>query len=168
MQHYISTENKLEAILGPFQKSPIQNRHCSPLLNRTKYDPDRRRVIFDLSWPKGGSVNHYVDIDSYMGTKFQLKFPTVDNIVDRIVGLQGKCLTYKIDLQRAFCHLKLDPRDVNKTGIMFNNEYYVDTSIPFGYRHGAVCMQRVTDAIRFIMHKHGFHIFNYINPYRLR
>ena len=57
-----------------------------------------------------------------MGTKFQLKFPTVDNIVDRIVELKGKCLIYKIDLQRAFRHLKLDPRDINKTGIMFNNE----------------------------------------------
>ena len=42
-------------------------------------------------------------------------------------------------------------------------KYYVDTSVPFGYRHGSVCMQRVMDAIRVIMHKHGFHIFNYID-----
>ena len=98
-----------------------------------------------------------------MGTKFQLKFPTIQNIVDIIVRLQGKCLIYKIYLQRAFCHLKLHPRYVNKTGIMFNNGYYVYTSVLFGYRHRLVCMQCVTDAIRFIMHKHGFRIFNYID-----
>ena len=78
------------------------------------------------------SVNHHFDIDSYIGIKFPLEFPTEDKIMDRIVELQGKCLIYKMNLQRAFHHLKLDPRDVNKTGIMFKNEHYVATSILFG------------------------------------
>ena len=54
-----------------------------------------------------------------MGTLFKLKFPTVDDITDRITQLNGNCLLCKIDLQRAFRHLKLDPRDINKTGLLF-------------------------------------------------
>ena len=46
---------------------------------------------------------------------------------------------------------------------MFNDKYYVDTSVPFKYRHRSVSMQRVTDAFRFIMHTWGFYIFNYID-----
>ena len=79
-----------------------------------------------------------------MGTPFKLKFPSVDNITAQFRDLGGKCLIYKIDLQRAFSHLKLDPGDINRTGLQFEGQYYVDTSVPFGYRHGSVCMQRLT------------------------
>ena len=45
----------------------------------------------------------------------------------------------------------------------FLGEYYVDTSVLFGYRHGSVFMQRVTDSLRCIMHKNGYFITNYID-----
>ena len=39
-----------------------------------------RRVIIDLSWPVGVSMNARVNKDSYLGTDFALVFPTVDTI----------------------------------------------------------------------------------------
>ena len=77
--------------------------------------------------------------------------------------LDGNCLLYKIDLQRAFRHLKLDPRDINRTGLHLLGEYYVDTAVPFGYRHGSVFMQRVPESLRCIIHKNGYFITNYID-----
>ena len=133
------------------------------MLTRPKTDSDSRRVIVDLSWPHGKSVNDLVCQDTYMGTPFKLKFPSVDDITARIRDLGCKCLLYKIDLQRAFRHLKLDPADINRTGLQFEGQYYVDTSVPFGYRHGSVCMQRLTDSIRGIMHSKGYCIANYID-----
>ena len=59
--------------------------------------------------------------------------------------------------------MKLDPRDINKTGLQFLGAYYVDTAVPFGYRHGSVFMQRVTDSLRCIIHKNGYFITNYID-----
>ena len=117
----------------------------------------------DLSWPHGRSVNDMVCNDVYLGTNFKLKFPSVDDITARVQKLDGNCLLYKIDLQRAFRHLKLDPRDIGKTGLYFLGEYYVDTAVPFGYRHGLVFMQRVTDSHRCIMHKYCYFITNYID-----
>lgn len=160
---YLDTETKLGAILGPFKNPPIQDLHCSPMLTRPKQGTDNRRVIVDLSWPHGNSINDSINDSTYMGTLFKLKFPSVDNITERIVKLKGNCLLYKIDLQRAFRHLKLDPRDINSTGLQFENQYYVDTAIPFGYRHGSACMQRLTDSLRWIMHKKGFFVMNYID-----
>ena len=146
--------------MGPYDKPPLSSFHCSPMLTRPKAGSDRRRVVVDLSWPQGKAVN---DFDSYMGTPFKVKFPSIDDITDRIQKLKGKCLLYKIHLQRAFRHLKLDPVDINETGLQFEGQYYVDTSVPFGYRHGFVCMQRVPDSIRAIMHKNGYFIINNID-----
>ena len=163
IQDYLKTEISHRAIMGPYSKPPLVGLHCSPMLTRPKTGSDSRRVIVDLSWPHGNSVNDVVSQDTYMGTPFKLKFPSVDDITARIRDLDGKCLLYKIDLQRAFRHLKLDPGDINRTGLQFEGRYYVDTSVPFGYRHGSVCMQRLTDSIRGIMHKKGYFIANYID-----
>ena len=46
---------------------------------------------------------------------------------------------------------------------MYLDNYYVDTAVLFGYRHGSVCMQRVSDSIRHIMHNKRFFITNYID-----
>ena len=133
------------------------------MLTRPKAGSTNRRVIVDLSWPHGKSVNDMVCNDVYLGTNFKLKFPSVDDITGRVQKLDGNCLLYKIVLQRAFRHLKLDPRDIGKTGLYFLGEYYVDTAVPFEYRHGSVFMQRVTDSLRCIMHKNGYFIINYID-----
>ena len=116
------------------------------MLTRPKTGKTNRRVIVDLSWPHGNSVNDNVCKDSYMGTVFRLKFSWVDDIIEHVKQLDSKCLLYKIDLQKAFRHLKLDPRDINKTGLQFVSEYYLDTVVQFGYRHGSVCMRRVRTA----------------------
>ena len=166
VNQYITKETQHKAILGPFSVSPITGIHCSPMLTRPKPGADSRRVIVDLSWPKMGSINHNVASDIYMGTPFKLKFPTIDDIVNRIISFKGKCLLYKVDIRRAFRILKLDPQDIAFTGLQWQGKFYVDTSIPFGYRHGSVCCQRVTDAVRYIMHTQGVqHLFNYIDDF---
>ena len=136
------------------------------MLTRPKPGGASRRVIIDLSWPKLASVNHNIASDVYLDTPFKLIFPTVDDIVDRIISLKGNCLLYKVDIRRAFRILKLDPKDIVFTGLQWKGKYYVDTSVPFGYRHGSVCCQRVTDAVRYIMHTKGIdHLFNYIDDF---
>ena len=64
---------------------PIENLHYSPMLTRLKPDADSRRVIVDLSWPQEASVNSNVATDTYCNLPFQLKYPSVDDIVNRII-----------------------------------------------------------------------------------
>ena len=58
---YIEEEQKFGAIIGPFEKSPIKNLHYSPFMTRDKPNSENRRVILDLSWPRGESVNAGVE-----------------------------------------------------------------------------------------------------------
>ena len=103
------------------------------MLTQPKAGSTDRRVIVDFSWPHEESINDKVSNNQYMGTLCKLKLPTVGDNTDRIKQLNGNCLLYKIDLQRAVCQLKLDPRDIKKTGLQLEGNYYVDTAVPFGY-----------------------------------
>ena len=64
-------------MLGPFDSKPIC-MHVSPLLVRDKQNSNSKRTIMDLSWPKGASVNDDVKKDVYLGTEYDLHYPSVD------------------------------------------------------------------------------------------
>ena len=93
---YLHKEIKERAIVGPVCEVNHPAFHCSPLLTRPK-DGSKRRVIMDLSYPKGNAVNDFVEKDAFDGTQFTLRFPTVDDIADDIIACRddrcGACLS---------------------------------------------------------------------------
>ena len=93
-----------------------------------------------------------------------MNYPSIDLITDSLVKLGPTALIYKIDISRAFRQIKTDPRDIELLGIKFKNQYFIDRSVPFGYRNGSQIFQRCSEAIQFTMQQHGFpHLFNYID-----
>ena len=72
--------------MGSFKKPPFHGLHCSPMLTRPKAGSTNRRVIVNLSWPHGRSVIDKVCNDGYMGSVFKLKYPTVDDITERLIS----------------------------------------------------------------------------------
>ena len=111
VEAYIKEESDYQAILGPFPKNPIPGGHCSPFMTRSKPNSDRRRVIVDLSWPVGESVNAGIDKNMYLGSQFDLNFPSVDHITEEAKRIGRGALLYKVDVSRAFRHVKVDPGD---------------------------------------------------------
>ena len=162
VEQYISEELSYGAIHGPYHEKPFP-MHVSPLMVRDKPNFNKKRTIMDLSWPKVFSVNHGVSKNSYLDTYFTLHYPSVNHIIQAIRNLGPDALLYKIDISRAFRHIRIDPGDLDLLGF-HHNDYYFDGSLAFGYRHGSVFYQCCSDAIRYIMKNHGFHtIFNYID-----
>ena len=163
VQAYIEEELSFKAMLGPFDHKPIP-LHVSPLMVRDKQDSSKKRTIMDLSWPKGASVNAHIQKDVYLGTQYVLNYPSIDSITDSLCKLGPAAKIYKVDISRAFRQIKIDPLDIDLLGLTFQNQYFIDKSVPFGYRNGSQIFQRCTDAIRFTMQQHGFpHLFNYID-----
>ena len=133
-------------------------------MSREKPDSSNRCVIIDLSWPLGQSVNSGIDKSSYLGTDFSLVLPTVDHISDRLKLLGGGVHIYKIDISHAFRHIKVDPLDYNLLGLQWHH-VYINTCILFGSRHGSQIFQRISDAMRFMMHCVSHIVINYIDNY---
>ena len=100
-------------------------------MTRNKPNSDRCRVIIDLSWPLGASVNLGIDKDTYLGSAFALSFPTVDVITAELKYLGRGALLYKIDVSKAFRHVRIDPGDYDLLGLHWCDAY-VDTCLPSG------------------------------------
>ena len=162
--NYLKEEIDQKAIYGPFKEKPIKGGHVSPFMTRHKPESSNRRVIIDLSWPKHHSVNDGIDKHMYMGSAFNLTFPTIDDLTSELVNLGKGAHIFKIDISRAFRDLKIDPLDYDLLGLNWQGAY-IDTCLPFGFRHGSQFFQRTSDAIRYIMRNIGFDIINYIDDF---
>ena len=127
-----------------------------------KPDSDARRVIVDLSFPAGHSVNAGVSKDQYLGTPFLLTLPSIDIITQKVKILGKGSLLYKIDISRAFRHIKMDPGDYNLLGLKLDS-YFIDSCLPFGFRHGSAIFQRICDAVCHFMSREGYVVTNYID-----
>ena len=91
----------------------------------------------DLSWPKGASVNATVQKDVYLGTQYVLNYSSIDLRISSMVKLCPAAVIYKIDISRAFRQIKRDPRDIYLLDLKFNNQYFIDKLVLFGYRNGS-------------------------------
>ena len=71
---------------------------------------------------------------------------------------------YKIDVTRAFRHIRVDPGDYDLLGLHWHG-HYIDTCVPFGMRHGSQIFQRLSDAVRFMIRRRGFTVIDYIDDF---
>ena len=166
IENYLENEIKMGAIIGPFTIPPFLCKiGISPLSSRKKKGSHQRRVILDLSYPFGLSVNDGIPKDSYCGNKIKLTYPTIDTLWARIVQLGKNCKLYKRDLARFFNQLPLCPGDYSLIGIRWKNLFFFMKSIPMGLRSATFCAQKVTNAIVFIHKNNGNWALNYIDDF---
>ena len=159
---YLETEISHRAIVGPFESAPFEHLHVSPMMTRPKPDGNRR-IIVDLSWPKGEGVNSRIadnELDSHPCT---LKYPTIDNIIQAIVDTGKDARLFKVDLQRAYRNLRTDPRDLSVLGLQWGKYKYVDVSVPFGLKSGASACQSVTDCVTHLLATAGHWTCSYLD-----
>ena len=58
---------------------PFESMHFSPFLTLEKSGAPHRKVIVELSYPSGLSVNVTVPADTYLNTFVILTLPTIDS-----------------------------------------------------------------------------------------
>ena len=110
MIKYLQKENFNKANIGPFKENPfISGIKSSPVNSLPKKDTSERRVILDLSFPKGKSVNDFVSKDFYLGEQVELIYPKVDDFIQIIKQKGQGCLLFKTDLRRAYRQVHICP-----------------------------------------------------------
>lgn len=98
IDEYFKKEINAGATIGPFISNIFETprKATSPLNSRPKRnDKSKRRIILDLSFPKGRSVNDFIPKDSYLGQPFKLRYPTIDTLAKRIHALDYKAFIYR-------------------------------------------------------------------------
>lgn len=135
------------------------------MMTRSKKDSDSRRIIVELSFPTGMSVNDGIDPTNHLGKDITYTLPTIMDLVTRIQEQGRACYLWKADLTRAYRQLRSDPADVPLLGIKIDSRIYLDRCPPFGCRSSASICQRVANSLVYIMANQGHYMMAYLNDF---
>ena len=82
-----------------------------------KRDSTNLRIVHDLSFPEGSSVNDSISKDHYLEQYFKLRPPGIDRPVEFISDKGRGCHVFKKDLGRAYRQIPFDPGDYPLLGM---------------------------------------------------
>ena len=164
IKKYFARECAANRVAGPFQRNPLSiDLVVSPMNTVPKDSSDERRVIVDLSWPKGASVNDGISKDVYLGEEINLHYASVEQVCAMVNEIGPGAVIYKRDLRHAYRQVAVDPRDYRYLGYFWEDMFYFDTVLAMGQRNAAMACSRTTDAIMFMHANDGYRATNYLD-----
>ncbi len=136
--------------------------HCSPFgVIPKKSKPGKFRLILNLSAPEGASVND--GISKELAT---LSYVSLDQVADSAARLGRGLLLAKMDIKQAYRQVLVHPQDRRLLGMLWEDNVYVDTTLPFGLRSAPLVFTAVVDAAQWVMKKQGIsQVFHYVDDF---
>ena len=132
---------------GPLKPSDFPHVQVSPFGVIPKSEPGKWRLILDLSSPQGNSVNDGINRELR-----SLSYITVDDIATKVGEMGRGALMAKFDLKAAYRQIPVHPDD---RGMLWENELYIDTTLPFGLRSAPMIFSAVADGLAYIIREKG-------------
>ena len=153
VQKFIDKNIKKGSVVGPLQSLPPGYR-ASPLGAFKKKSSSKIRVIHDLSWPPGKSINDYIS-----GKDCALVYTTVDHAAD-LCEFYNEPWLIKIDLEAAFLSCMVRTQDRHLLGFTWKDDrgttqYYTMAALSFGLRSSPKMFNVIAAALQFIMVARG-------------
>ena len=162
IEEYLQKQIEQGNIIGPF--SP----HLTPAIhiNRfgvipKKHQPGKWRLITDLSFPEGKSVNDAID-----PKLCSLKYITVDQVAKQAIALGEGSLIAKIDIKSAYRLIPVAPKDRLYLGMKWEGKVYIDGMLSFGLRSAPKIFSAVVDALEWCVAEEGVGIiYHYLDDF---
>ena len=151
---------------GPFPVPPLRNFVGSPMGAFLKKRSSKIRVIHDLSWPPGSSINSHID-----DQLCSLHYSSVDDAVKHVLQNGRGTLMSKLDIKDAYKHVVVATSDWHLLGISWPSsagvtEYYLDLTLPFGLRSSPYLFEQFALGLHYVMEAKGAtHIEHYLDDY---
>ena len=109
-------------IIGPFSEKPISNMMTSPIYVIPKPNTTKWRMIFDLSAPKGFSVNQ----NSPKANR-TVKYCTIKSVINLATSLDSREVHFaKLDITDAYRLVPMAKSQWKYLGLKLENDYYID------------------------------------------
>ena len=81
---------------------------------------------------KGSLCQSWGRKNKYLDSYFVLKDPNIDNITERLNQIGPAAILYKVDISRAFRHVRIDPGDVDLLALQHKG-LYLDENLPLSF-----------------------------------
>ena len=162
---FLAKECSLGGTCGPFSANPLATPLMTTPLQIATSKFGKPRVVFDLSFPEGSSVNSGIPKDTYLNKPYSLPLPGTDTLQALIRTKGHGCHLFKKDLSRTYRQLRVDPCDYSYLGFTHNGLLYFDIAPPFSLHSATMMCQRTTSAVTFMFSSLGFACTNYIDDF---
>ena len=163
VEQYLLEEIALDNVAGPFPLDPLKefvtlNRFgVIPKANK----PGKWRLIVDLSYPHGNSVN-----DGIPTNDASMAYSSIEDAGRIIANLGKNTLLAKIDIASAFRIIPVHPEDRHLLGMKWKNEIYIDKQLPFGLRSAPILFNALADALEWILRERGIsNVIHYLDDF---
>ena len=161
---YLANELKLNRMLGPFNKDDKVFR--SVHVNRFGVIPKghgtgKWRLITDLSYPSGSSVNDGID-----PSHCSLRYTSVEEVAEAAAHLGRSTLLAKVDIEAAYRLMPVHSDDRWLLGRKWEDRLYVDPMLPFGLCSSAKIFNAIADALEWRLKAIGVrYVYHYLDDF---
>ena len=139
VEKYLTEEIAMGRVAGPFNQSLVPHAHVSRFgVIPKNHQPDKWRLIVDLSHPSSGSINSGIP-----KSLCSLKYITVDSAINHINQMGQGTLLAKIDIKSAFRLLPVHPADCHLLSMKWNKQIFIDTCLLLWAQICSQAIQRV-------------------------
>lgn len=133
-------------IRGPFKQPPFENFVCSPLGVVPKKEPGQFRLIHDLSYPRGNSIN------SCISTEFSfVEYQNIEYVIDLVQSAGRFCLMAKTDVEDAFRLIPIKSSEHHLLGFHWKGAFYNDCVLAMGASSSCQIFETFSTSLQWIM-----------------
>jgi hypothetical protein len=133
---------------GPFSQPPFAHFTCSPLFTVAKKDSTKRRIIHDLSYPYGRSVNSGI-------AQLPVTLSSFDVGAEFVRAAGHGSWMCKIDITAAYRCIPVRLEDFHLLGMSWAGQYFYDKCLPFGLRSSCAIFEWYSTAAEWIVRHYG-------------
>ena len=148
----IAHELSLGRIAGPFTLPPFPDFVISPLGLIPKKEQGTFRLIHDLSFPKGNSVNFGIPQECC-----SVEYEDYDYFISLLTSVGKGCFISKADIESAFRIIPIHPTNYHLLGFSFDGDYYFDKCLPMGCSTSCKIFEQFSCALQWILQTR-FHV----------
>ena len=142
----ILKELKHRRLASPFSTLPLPNLQISPIGLVPKKDSEVFQLMMDLSYPKGDSINDYID-----PKECSIKFDNLDRAVQMVAQLGKGALMAKLDIKSAYCLCPVRKEDWELLGLQWEDKIFIDLCLAFGLCPAGNRFNRLAEALCWIL-----------------
>ncbi|XP_071965652.1 uncharacterized protein [Antedon mediterranea] len=146
IEEFISNGLRLGRLAGPFESPPFDKFFFSPLGFVPKAELCKYRIIQDLSYPRGASVNSGIPHDVS-----QVSYDTIDDVVRLILKNGPRALMSKTDIEDAFRIIPIHPDDYHLLEFSGDGRFFYDRCLPMGASRSCNIFESFSKALVWIL-----------------
>lgn len=158
---YLKKEIDKGRIAGPFNEIPFSVFQINPFGVVPKKVPGSFRIIVNLSYPKGDSINDFIPREYA-----QVSYSSIQEAAKLLVSSGRGSFLAKTDIESAFRLIPLNPNQYHLLVYQWKNKYYHDKTLPMGASSSCQIFEAFSSALEYIAQKFGIeYIVHYLDDF---